>query len=89
MVKHFLTDHSNIPSVNKDVWGTESLTLTLHRGKNGFGFSVVEACPVRVGRVDGSSPAEASGLQPGDIIVRLNKQNVSRSTATSVAKLVK
>ncbi|XP_045191341.2 uncharacterized protein LOC123548240 [Mercenaria mercenaria] len=84
-----IRNQSHIPSVNKDVWGTESLSLTLHRGKTGFGFSVIEACPVRVGRVDGASPAEAAGLQPGDIIIRLNKQNVSRSTATSVAKLIK
>lgn len=75
--------------MNKDVWGAESVTLTLHRGKNGFGFTVIEACPVRVGRVDRASPAESAGLQPGDIIIRLNKQNVSRSTSTSVAKLIK
>lgn len=75
--------------MNKDVWGMESMQITVRRGKNGFGFSVVEACPVRVGRVDGASPAESAGLQPGDIIIHLNKQNVSRSTATSVAKLVK
>lgn len=82
-------DQLNIPAVNKDVWGTEALTLTIRRGKTGYGFSVIEACPVRVGRVDGKSPAEAAGLHPGDIIIRLNKQNVSRSTATSVAKLIK
>ncbi|XP_052222379.1 uncharacterized protein LOC127838592 isoform X1 [Dreissena polymorpha] len=87
---HLKTRNSaNVPTVNKDVWGTESLDLTLQRGKNGFGFTVVEGCPARVGRVDRASPAETAGLQPGDLIIRLNKQNVSRSTATSVAKLIK
>lgn len=36
-----------------------------------------------------ASPAENAGLQPGDCVVRVNNQNVSRSQAVSVAKLVK
>lgn len=65
------------------------LQITLERGKHGYGFSVVEECPVKVGRVDGASPAENAGLLPGDCIVKVNGQNVSRSQAGSVAKLVK
>ncbi|WAR30627.1 RGS3-like protein [Mya arenaria] len=84
-----LRSSSNVPAVNKDVWGMDTLSLTLHRGKHGFGFTVVDGCPARVGRVDWASPALNAGLQPGDIIIRLNKQNVSRSTATSVARLIK
>ncbi|PVD28313.1 hypothetical protein C0Q70_10900 [Pomacea canaliculata] len=59
------------------------------RGKHGFGFSVVEEFPVRVGRVDLASPAEKAGLKVGDFIVKVNNQNASRSTVASVAKLVK
>ncbi|KAK3593735.1 hypothetical protein CHS0354_013632 [Potamilus streckersoni] len=84
-----LRSQTNIPSINKDVWGLESLQINLTRGKHGFGFSVVEGCPVKVGRVDGASPAEQAGLHKDDIIIRVNGQNVSRSTAVSVAKLVK
>ncbi|KAK3088405.1 hypothetical protein FSP39_018747 [Pinctada imbricata] len=84
-----LRHQANVPSVNKDVWGLEPITVTVHRGKHGFGFSVVESCPVKVGRVDGASPAETAGLIPGDCIIRINNQNVSRSQAVSVAKLVK
>ncbi|KAL3872434.1 hypothetical protein ACJMK2_040361 [Sinanodonta woodiana] len=84
-----LRSHSNIPSINKDVCGLESLQINLTRGKHRFGFSVVEGCPVKVGRVDGASPAEQAGLHKDDIIIRVNGQNVSRSTAISVAKLVK
>ncbi|KAL3872127.1 hypothetical protein ACJMK2_040079 [Sinanodonta woodiana] len=81
--------HSNIPSINKDVCGLESLQINLTRGKHRFGFSVVEGCPVKVGHVEGASPAEQAGLHKDDIIIRVNGQNVSRSTAISVAKLVK
>jgi C-terminal processing protease CtpA/Prc len=65
------------------------LKITLERGKHGYGFSVVEESPVKIGRVDGASPAETAGLHPGDCIVKVNGQNVSRSQAASVAKLVK
>nr|XP_022327199.1 uncharacterized protein LOC111126682 isoform X2 [Crassostrea virginica] len=79
----------NVPPINKDVWGLESLTVTVHRGEHGYGFSVVESCPVKVGRVDRGSPADHAGLCPGDCIIRVNNQNVSRSQSASVAKLVK
>ncbi|VDH97352.1 regulator of G-protein signalling 3 [Mytilus galloprovincialis] len=81
--------HQPVPPVNQDVWGMESLTITLERGKHGYGFSVVEESPVKVGRVDRASPAETAGLHPGDCIIKVNGQNVSRSQAGSVAKLVK
>lgn len=45
-----------MPPINKDVWGMESLTVTVHRGEHGYGFSVVESCPVKVGRVDRGTP---------------------------------
>lgn len=79
----------NVPPINKDIWGMESLTVTVHRGEHGYGFSVVESCPVKVGRVDRGSPADHAGLCPGDCIIRVNNQNVSRSQSASVAKLVK
>nr|KAG5693409.1 hypothetical protein BaRGS_009882 [Batillaria attramentaria] len=81
--------HNNIPVINKDVIGLEPVTVSMARGKNGFGFSVVEEFPVKVGRVDLASPAESAGLKQGDYIIKVNNQNVSRSTVVSVAKLVK
>lgn len=30
----------------------ESVSVTVHRGEHGYGFSVIESCPVKVGRVD-------------------------------------
>ncbi|XP_070175591.1 uncharacterized protein [Littorina saxatilis] len=79
----------SIPQINKDVLGLDTVTMKLERGKNGFGFTVVDEFPVKVGRVDLASPAEEAGLKPGDYIIKVNNQNVSRSTVSSVAKLVK
>lgn len=78
-----------IPLINKDLWGMESVIVSIERGKRGYGFSVIDACPVRVSRVDGASPASSAGLKVDDRIVRVNGKNVSRSGSMSVAKLVK
>ncbi|XP_071096723.1 uncharacterized protein [Haliotis cracherodii] len=82
-------NYQNIPVINKDVVGLEPITVNMYRGKNGYGFSVIDSFPVKVGRVDGASPAEMGGLKQGDCIIKVNGQNVSRSTCVSVAKLVK
>ncbi|KAL3877846.1 hypothetical protein ACJMK2_035490 [Sinanodonta woodiana] len=78
-----------IPAINMDITGGEQLNLTVHKGKGGFGFTLVESCPVKVGRVDGDSHAAETGLKKDDVIIRVNDINVSRSTLTSVNKLVK
>ncbi|CAI9716593.1 Regulator of G-protein signaling 3 [Octopus vulgaris] len=78
-----------IPLINKDLWGMESLIISVDRGKSGYGFSVVDGCPVRVSRVDAASPAAEAGLKINDRIAKVNGKNVSRSIAVSVAKLVK
>ena len=79
-----------VPAVNSKVCGMETVNITIRRSPyGGFGFTLVNSCPVKVGRVDSSSPAEAAGLQKDDIVVRVNYQNVSRSTSVSVAKCIK
>ncbi|GAB1599333.1 uncharacterized protein LOC115231791 [Argonauta hians] len=78
-----------IPLINKDLWGMESLVINVDRGKSGYGFSVVDGCPVIVSRVDTASPAAEAGLKVNDRIAKVNGRNVSRSIAVSVAKLVK
>ncbi|KAL3872430.1 hypothetical protein ACJMK2_040357 [Sinanodonta woodiana] len=78
-----------IPAINKDITGVEQVNLTVHRGKGGFGFTLVESCPVKVGKVDRGSRAADAGLREDDVITHVNGKNISRSTSTSVAKLVK
>ncbi|KAL8609608.1 hypothetical protein ACOMHN_023744 [Nucella lapillus] len=81
------TAHS-IPQINKDVYGLKSVTLHMEKRKNGFGFSVIEECPARVGRVDLGSPAEEAGLKVGDYVIKVNCKNVSRSTVKGVKNLI-
>uniref|UniRef100_A0A2C9M8D8 PDZ domain-containing protein n=1 Tax=Biomphalaria glabrata TaxID=6526 RepID=A0A2C9M8D8_BIOGL len=71
------------------VEGLERIVITVQRGKNGFGFSFVDEFPPKVGRVDRASPAEQAGVKKGDMVIRINGQNVSRSTCEGVAHLVK
>ncbi|XP_055896512.1 uncharacterized protein LOC106061993 isoform X2 [Biomphalaria glabrata] len=82
-------NHQNIPQINKAVEGLERIVITVQRGKNGFGFSFVDEFPPKVGRVDRASPAEQAGVKKGDMVIRINGQNVSRSTCEGVAHLVK
>ncbi|KAL5012142.1 hypothetical protein ScPMuIL_010693 [Solemya velum] len=78
-----------IPSINKDIKETEDIQVTVYKGKQGFGFTVAESCPVKIGEVMKGSPAECSGLDTGDVIIKVNGLNVSRSTSVSVWKLIK
>ena len=67
----------------------EPREIVIRRGKSGFGFSISGACPVHVSRVDLGSRAESAGLAHGDVITRIDGLNVSRSTADSVARIIK
>lgn len=82
--------HLQIPSVNSDIHGVQRLEMCVYRSPyGGFGFTVIGSCPVKIGRIDSISRAEEAGLQQGDIVIRVNGQNVSRSTSVSVARCIK
>jgi len=55
----------------------------------GFGFTLCGRCPAIVGRVDPGTPAARAGLVAGDLVERINGRNVSRSSADSVATIVR
>ncbi|XP_076454818.1 uncharacterized protein LOC143289654 [Babylonia areolata] len=76
---------------NKDDFDFESVRVmcTLSRGRSGFGFTITEDSPVRVGRVEHDSPAEEAGVRAGDSIIMVNQRNVSRSTINGVARLIR
>ncbi|KAL3872124.1 hypothetical protein ACJMK2_040076 [Sinanodonta woodiana] len=78
-----------IPAINKDITGVKNLKMTVHKDREGFGFTLVESCPVKVGRVKRVSHAAEAGLMEDDVVIRINGVNVSRSTSTSVAWLLK
>ncbi|XP_064650211.1 uncharacterized protein LOC135501812 isoform X2 [Lineus longissimus] len=81
--------HKNIPEVNKDVLWMDPLNITIKRRKTGYGFTLVGCSPAAIGRIDAGSAAEEAGLQSGDCIVRINGQNVSRSSADSVGRIIR
>ena len=66
------------------------LQFTISRGTNdSFGFTVVGDSPTFVGKVTEHSPAAICGLKPGDYIVKVNGQNVSRAQQRTVSNLIK
>ncbi|XP_071328454.1 regulator of G-protein signaling 3-like isoform X2 [Trachinotus anak] len=51
---------------------SQRLTVSIVRGKDGFGFTICSDCPVRVQAVDPGGPAHQSGLRQGDSVLQLN-----------------
>ncbi|XP_045081576.1 regulator of G-protein signaling 3 isoform X1 [Coregonus clupeaformis] len=50
----------------------QCLTVTILRGKDGFGFTICSDSPVRVQAVDPGGPAHQAGLQQMDTVLQLN-----------------
>ncbi|ELU07403.1 hypothetical protein CAPTEDRAFT_223263 [Capitella teleta] len=82
-----------IPAGNKMAHVKEEmhdvLTIVVRKPKGGYGFSLTGACPVKVARVDYLSAAEVAGLHKDDCIMRIDGQNVSRSSSESVARIIR
>lgn len=81
--------HKNIPKVNQDVLWMEPHVLLIRRGPLGYGFSLTGCSPVRICSVMPGSFAEEAGLLKDDCVVRVNGMNVSRSSADSIARIVR
>ncbi|CAF1018249.1 unnamed protein product, partial [Didymodactylos carnosus] len=79
----------HVSTINRDVLNMEELQITVPRGQESFGFTVVGQCPTFVGRVDSDSPAALCGLRAGDYIVKINGKNVSRAQKDTVSHLIK
>lgn len=63
--------------------------FSMRKGRTGFGFSVTGSHPAQVSRVDPGGAAHRAGLQPGDWIVRINRENVSTATADCVGRIIR
>ncbi|XP_020327923.1 regulator of G-protein signaling 3 isoform X1 [Oncorhynchus kisutch] len=61
------------------------LTVTILRGKDGFGFTICSDSPVRVQAVDPGSPAHQAGLQQMDTVLQLNGQPVEQWKCVDLA----
>ncbi|CAF1177108.1 unnamed protein product [Rotaria magnacalcarata] len=85
-------DHGekHVTAINRDIADLEEHQFTISRGVNdSFGFTVVGDSPTFVGKVTENSPAARCGLRPGDYIVKVNGQNVSRAQQRTVSNLIK
>jgi len=85
-------DHGekHVTAINRDIADLEEHRFVISRGINdSFGFTVVGDSPTFVGKVTENSPAAQCGLKPGDYIVKVNGQNVSRAQQRTVSNLIK
>ncbi|GAB6023290.1 hypothetical protein CHUAL_008099 [Chamberlinius hualienensis] len=63
-------------------------TIEIARGKNGFGFTISGQAPCILSCIAATSPAEASGLRPGDYLIAVNGQNVSKALHDDVVRMI-
>ncbi|XP_050397325.1 regulator of G-protein signaling 12 isoform X3 [Patella vulgata] len=63
-------------------------TVQVSRGKSGYGFTISGQHPCVLSCIVNGSPAEQMGLKPGDYVMSVNGENVSRSSHDSVVRMV-
>eukprot|EP00794_Sanderia_malayensis_P005224 gene5224-5881_t len=64
------------------------LKISVKKGPQGFGFILSNQSPCVVSSVIEGGPAESASLKPGDEVLEVNNQNVSRSTHEQVVRLI-
>ncbi|CAL4174528.1 unnamed protein product [Meganyctiphanes norvegica] len=63
-------------------------TVEITKGKSGFGFTISGQAPCILSCIVTGSPAERAGLRPGDFLIAVNSQNVSKAPHDDVARLI-
>ena len=63
-------------------------TVTVVRGKVGYGFTISGQNPCMLSCIVPGSPAELAGLKPGDLLYCVDGQNVSRYSHDDVVRMV-
>ncbi|XP_071534784.1 uncharacterized protein [Panulirus ornatus] len=66
-----------------------TISITVVRGNQGFGFSVAWTKPPRVERVEEGLPADQAGLKPGDYIIFVSHYNVVKFDEDSVLDIIR
>ncbi|KAK3090633.1 hypothetical protein FSP39_013290 [Pinctada imbricata] len=66
----------------------EQSTVKVHRVDGNFGFVIKGNNPVSMETVDPGGPADKAGLQPGDVILRLNGIDVRRCSHSHLVQLL-
>ncbi|XP_019900153.2 regulator of G-protein signaling 3 isoform X2 [Esox lucius] len=67
----------------------QCLTVTILRGKDGFGFTIFSDSPVRVQAVDPGGPAHQAGLQLMDTLLQLNGLPVEQWKCVDLAHAIR
>ncbi|KAJ8397125.1 hypothetical protein AAFF_G00009790 [Aldrovandia affinis] len=67
----------------------QCLTVTILRGKDGYGFTICSDSPVRVQAVDPGGPADRAGLQQLDTVLQLNGQPVEQWKCVDLAHTIR
>ncbi|XP_026795916.3 regulator of G-protein signaling 3 isoform X1 [Pangasianodon hypophthalmus] len=86
--KAALTNHAAGPDITSPE-NMQSLTVTILRGKDGFGFTICSDSPVRVQAVDPGGPAHQAGLQQLDTVLQLNGQPVEHWKCVDLAHAIR
>ncbi|XP_055854909.1 uncharacterized protein LOC129918418 isoform X2 [Episyrphus balteatus] len=68
---------------------SQLLTLTIHKDENGYGMKVSGDNPVYVESVKPGGAAQVAGLIAGDMILKVNGQEVRSEKHTTVVSLIK
>ncbi|GFO30559.1 regulator of G-protein signaling 12 [Plakobranchus ocellatus] len=63
-------------------------TVTVVRGRIGYGFTISGQNPCMLSCIVPGSPAEAAGLKPGDLLYVVNGLNVSKACHDDVVRMV-
>ncbi|XP_053632636.1 regulator of G-protein signaling loco isoform X3 [Cherax quadricarinatus] len=78
--------HNNRRRKKRPSYGVRTVEIT--KGKNGFGFTISGQAPCILSCIVPGSPAERAGLRPGDYLIAVNSQNVSKAPHDDVARLI-
>jgi hypothetical protein len=63
--------------------------LILKRTSSDYGFTISGYCPCQVDKIEQDSIAIKAGLQIGDLIIKVNSNNVTRASIESIVKMIK
>ncbi|XP_071761453.2 regulator of G-protein signaling 3a isoform X2 [Centroberyx gerrardi] len=86
--KAVLSNHGAAPETNRPE-NMQCLTVTILRGKDGYGFTICSDSPVRVQAVDPGGPADQAGLQQLDTLLQLNGQPVEQWKCMDLAHAIR
>lgn len=81
-------NHNGHPKRRKKrpIHGTKTVEVT--RGKSGYGFTISGQHPCVLSCIVNGSPAELAGLKPGDYLMGVNTEDVSKAPHDDVVRMV-